>query len=225
MCRGLGFIRSDSTDVHDIRFGKLVPCNCNGEYRTRSQSRLSDMSGQKLDEMEVTFSDIIDRGADTRRMLSIARGFVANPKGFLTFWGTWGNGKTLILQAVVNELRKAGMTTAYVTFKDLIDWVSAGFDDADSQGTERQRFQFVKQAQVLAIDEIDKTRMTDYRAEFRTAFFDWRYRSAIAGDAHTLFVMNENPERLPPDIYDRLRQFEIVHNGDQSMRPALRIPF
>ncbi len=166
--------------------------------------------------------DIILRGADTQVMLAQAREFVERPSGFLTLWGGWGNGKTLILQAVVNELRAGGMTAAYVTFKDLIDWVSAGFDDVEDQGTESQRFTYVRDAQVLAVDEVDKIRLTEYRQEFRTAFFDWRYRSAIEGDAHTLFAMNCNPMELPGDIYDRLRQFEITCNNDPSMRPALK---
>lgn len=221
MCRDLRFVRSDAPADH-LLFGKLVACDCNGEYQSRMQKRLTAMSGQLPSEMELTLAEVIGRGEDTRRMLARAREFVRHPSGFLTLWGTWGNGKTLLLQAIVNELRERGMTAAYLTFKDLVDWVSEGFSDSDGQGSEQQRFVYARAAQVLALDEIDEVRMTDYRAEFRTSFFDWRYRGACDGTRHTVFALNNDPKIFPGDIYDRLREFDILSNHDSSMRPVRR---
>lgn len=157
-------------------------------------------------------------------MLRAARKFVTQPHGFLTIWGGVGNGKTLVLQAIVNEMReKRGVEGAYVTFYTLINYIRAGFDNADGEGTEQQRFKFLRSVPLLAIDEVDKVRMTEYADEFRTAFLDDRYRAAWAGKAHTVFAMNCDPMTLPHHIRDRLRdgRFKIVRNDDKSMRPAM----
>jgi hypothetical protein len=65
--------------------------------------------------------------------------------------------------------------------------------------------------------------MTDYAEEFRRAFFDDRYRLGLARKAHTVLAMNCDPETLPGDIWDRLRdgRFTVHHNADESMRPAM----
>lgn len=170
--------------------------------------------------MRITLDDVITRNGDTAEMMNVARQFVDDPYGLLTLWGGVGNGKTLVLYAVVNELRARGRESAYVKFKDLIDFITIGFED----NSERQRYEFIKSVDVLAIDEVDKARMTQYRAEFRSSFFDDRYRSAWAGHSVTLFAMNDDPANLPADIYDRLRdgRFQIIHNADASVRPQMR---
>lgn len=217
----MGYVRLDVPRDHPD-FGKLIPCECRREdFKERRIKRLCQISGMMEEELALTLDQIIDR-KDTARMADAAREFVADPFGFFTVYGGVGNGKTLILQATVNELReKQGLVGAYVTFKDLIDFVRAGFDD-DAFG-ERARYDFLKDVDCLAIDEIDKARMTAYSAEFRSAFLDYRYRLAWNGRAVTLFAMNCNPADMPPPIYDRLRdgRFVIVHNNDASLRPAL----
>lgn len=184
--------------------------------------RLLQISGLLEPELALTLDDVQAVGGDTAAMEQAARAFLREPFGFLTLWGGVGNGKTLILQAVVNELRENhAMEGVYITFKDLIDFVRAGFDHPDFP--ERERYDYLRDVPVLAIDEIDKARMTAYAEEFRTAFFDYRYRLAWTGTAVTLFAMNCRPRELPPHIYDRLRdgRFHIISNHDDSMRPAM----
>lgn len=174
------------------------------------------------EELAFTLEQVIRR-PDTAQMVDAARAFIADPFGFFTVWGGVGNGKTLVLQAMVNELREEqGLVGAYVTFKDLIDYVRGGFDD-DEFG-ERARYDFLQDVPVLAIDEVDKARMTEYAAEFRAAFLDRRYRLGWSGEAVTLMAMNCDPRSMPTDIYDRLRdgRFVIVQNRDSSLRPAMR---
>ncbi len=76
---------------------------------------------------------------------------------------------------------------------------------------------------VLAIDELDAAKMTDFAYEFRAAFLDDRYRLAVTCRAHTLFAMNGDPSGLPGDLYDRMRdgRFVVFHNTDASMRPVM----
>jgi DNA replication protein DnaC len=178
----------------------------------------------QLQELALSLDDVIGRDGDTRAMIDSVRQAMDWPGGFWTVWGGVGNGKTLILMAVINELRESrGLVGAYVRFKDLLDYIRAGFDDVTGEGSERQRYEFLRGVDVLAVDEVDKVRLTEYTWEFRTAFFDDRYRMAITGRALTLFAMNSDPAELPDDIYDRMRdgRFTIHHNSDTSFRPAM----
>lgn len=194
------------------------------EFTQRKTERLADISGLLLEEMAITLDDVSKRAnSDISKMVHLARKFIAKPWGFLTLWGGVGNGKTLILMAIVNEMRERhNLVCAYVRFKDLIDHIRAGMDDGFSG--DRKRYEYLKSVNVLAIDEMDKARMTDYAYEFRTAFLDDRYRLGVAHRAHTVFAMNSHPKDLSDDIYDRLRdgRFAIFHNRDSSMRPAMK---
>ncbi|MCP4538830.1 MAG: AAA family ATPase [Chloroflexi bacterium] len=174
---------------------------------------------------------LIERQA-TVAMLELARRFVEQPWGFLTLHGTYGNAKTLILQAVVNEFREQhGLTGVYVKMRDLLNYVRAGYAP-DAQENTLARYERLKAVPVLAIDEIDaalylsyrtSAKMTDFAYEFRAAFLDDRYRLAVACRAHTLFAMNGEPSELPGDLYDRMRdgRFVVFHNADASMRPVM----
>ncbi len=193
-----------------------------GVHKAAKTVRLARISGLLPEEMTVRLDDIMPRG-DTAEMADLARKFVNEPWGFLTLWGGYGNGKTLILQAVVNEFRERhGVVGTYVRMHDLLDYVRAGYAP-NARDDARARYERLKSLPILAIDEFDAARMTDFAYEFRTAFLDDRYRLAMTRRAHTLFAMNCNPKELPGDTHDRLRdgRFMIFHNKDKSMRPAI----
>ena len=221
-CKDLGCVRFNLRLDHPD-FGKLFPCHCQAwSAEERGLAKLVAMSRLSKQELSRTLDALRDVGGDTAIMKQKARAFVADPYGWFTLWGSVGNGKTLTLQAMVNELRtRRGMAGVYITMKDLLDYLRAGFEDGGF--TERQRYEHLRTVPVLAIDEVDKVRLTDYARELRSAFFDDRYRLGKAGETFTLFAMNRPPSELPSHLYDRMRdgRFQIVSNHDTSMRPVM----
>ncbi len=178
-----------------------------GVHEAAEVARLARISGLLPEETTVCFDDVALVG-DTARMTDLARRFVREPWGFFTLF---------------NEFRKRhGLVGTYVRMHDLLEYVRAGYDP-NAQNGARARYEQLKSLPVLAIDEFDVARMTDFASEFRTAFLDDRYRLAMTRRAHTLFAMNCNPATLPGNIYDRLRdgRFSMFHNRDQSMRSAI----
>ncbi len=165
-------------------------------------------------------------GPGTRRMVEACQAFVQNPLGILTLWGGVGNAKSTALQACVNELARLG--AVYVTAFDLLSYIRAAFnadrkvqnDDAYSR---LLRFERVR---ILAIDEFDKVRSTDWAAEQITDLIDKRYRAGIEGEAGTLIAMNGNPANLPEWIASRLAdgRNRIIHNTDRDVRPFMDAP-
>jgi len=221
VCDGAGWVERVDNIGYD---GHVTMVRCpdpTGAHEATEIARLARISGLLPQEMAARLNDVALVG-DTARMTELARKFVEEPWGFFTLWGGYGNGKTLILQAVINEFRKRygkDGTGTYVRMHDLLDYIRAGYK-TNAQDDARARYEQLKSLPILAIDEFDAARMTDFAYEFRTAFLDDRYRLAMTRKAHTLFAMNCDPAELPGDIYDRLRdgRFVIFHNTDKSMR-------
>jgi hypothetical protein len=238
-CDGSGWV-----ERHDGYLGldhvTMVPCpDPVGIHQAAEIKQLSRISGLLPEELALRLDGVSGRGdtagvetlsvdqlvrrQDTVAMLELARRFVEEPWGFMVLHGRYGNAKTLILQAVVNEFgERRGDVGTYVRMRDLLEYVRAGY--ASNAGDDaRTRYERLKSLPILAIDEFDAARMTDFAYEFRTAFLDDRYRLAVTRRAHTLFAMNGDPAELPGDLYDRLRdgRFVVFHNADVSMRPAM----
>ncbi len=219
-CHDLGYVREDVPLGHP-HFGKLLRCGCKAGEDARRLQALSGLIGAEL---VIRLKDLDTAGRPgTEQMLRACRAFIERPSGMVTLWGGVGNAKTMALQAVVNELQALG--AVYVTAFDLLSYIRTAFsarqevqdDDAYSR---LLRFERVK---ILAIDELDKVRVTDWVTEQLTDLIDKRYRGGIDGSLGTLLAMNRDPADQPEWIASRLldRRNRIVHNADSDLRPYL----
>ena len=147
-CGGVGWLRYDA-QPGQTGFGELVPCSCQSEtIAERKRKRLERISGLKPGELGLRIENFIEREKDTPAMVEIVRRFLVAPTGMLTLWGGSGNGKTLALQALVNEFRvRHGWVTAYVRFIDLVDYIRAGCARNADLG-KRQRYEEIKAVQL-----------------------------------------------------------------------------
>lgn len=220
-CGGPGFFRADVPPGHP-QFGKPIRCN-NPWHAPERLARLAALSNLAEGDLSVRLSDI-QANEHNREILQAARDMITRPEGWLFLWGGPGNAKTEILIAVVNEVNSANKGPAmYCTFSNLVNWITDAFRD-DAGDSYIQRFQRVLDIKLLAIDEMDKARSTEFADEFRFHFLDERYRQAIRGETAIVFSGNTNPNTLPLPLYDRVRdgRFRIVHNTAPSARPLMR---
>jgi len=163
-------------------------------------------------------------------MLDAARLALTEPAGFLYLWGGPGNAKTEVLIAICNELRLRGLSVLYIKFAKLVEYMREAMTEKrqrhlgqSDQRNYSDRFEQVLGLNVLAVDELDKARLTEFAQEFRFDFLDDRYRQGINGLSLTLFGSNSDPATFPEPIWDRLRdgRFRIVHNKQASVRPFM----
>lgn len=225
----------DLVRVETVTDWKVVMVECEPCRAYRLQLALARESGLLRSERKVTLDQVRVNGPDTAIMLDMAREFCREPWGMWTLWGSYGNAKTLILQAIAGHFLNRGQRSVYVRFKNLLDFIRAG-NDPDAHDDDRARYHRLLSVKVLAIDECDKARMTEYAQEFRSAFLDDRWRYGVENgpqQRHTLLAMNDDPAELPGHIYDRLRDGRfgcwldgvwfpgITRNRDESMRPAM----
>lgn len=153
-------------------------------------------------------------------MLQAARNFVEKQAGFLTVYGPYGNGKTTILKAIVNECVELGIPAKYVTMTEVMNYARDAFESEKAGDTDYGRITDLAKYKILVIDEVDKARVTDYAKEVQTHLFDVRYRKAH--ELGTVVAWNGSFESLDlPWVRSRLSQFVVVENRDSDMRPAL----
>jgi DNA replication protein DnaC len=223
VCRGHGHLRRD-LPIDDPEFGKYVPCwNCRPASKNEIFTRSSGLDAENaplLDEIDTQGR----RG--TAAMVRSARKFVGRPAGIRTFWGGCGNGKTMTLQACVNELVRGGTEAVYINGHDLLEHIREAFGSRNGSKGEspQKRFERYCTVPVLAIDEFDKVNSTGWAEEKLMALIDRRYVLGNESRAGTLIAMNTDPRELRPWIASRLLdgKNQVVHNADADIRPALR---
>jgi DNA replication protein DnaC len=206
-------------------FSKPLDCpTCKPNARVK---KLQKVSGMNAAEQEVRLADfVIDGRPGTSRMVEACREFCEEPSGFLTLWGGVGNGKTMALHATVNESIAGGRQAVYVTVFALLEYIKAAYN---SRGEVRNddayhRLQRFAEVPVLALDELDKVRWTEWAQVQLTELIDKRYRGGPEGASATIIAMNDDPHGLPEWIASRLLDGRnlLVHNEDADIRPALR---
>lgn len=225
-CNGIGWLRLD-VEFCDPRFGKNIRCGCKAR---EDAERLNRISGLTATERRIKLDDIVitEQLEATARMVNACRRFILNPSGIVTVYGGSGNGKTMALQACINAMLDQNIEAVYVTAFDLISFIRSAFkqdkyskvlDVLDENAYSRlQKFERVR---VLALDEFDKVKVTDWVREQLTDLIDRRYRMAENESGGTLIAMNDEPDSLPSWMSSRLKRYTIIHNADDDMRPEL----
>jgi DNA replication protein DnaC len=188
---------------------------------------MAKLSGLTEKERKLRLSQVATTGrAGTAAMLKACRSFVENPAGILTLWGGVGNGKTTCLQAVVNELIERGVTSVYITAFDLFSHIREAFNSKQEVVSESayNRLMRFEKVRVLALDELDKVRPTDWTLEQLTDLIDKRHRRGLDGTNGTLIAMNTDPALQSDWIASRLMdgRNQVVHNTDADLRPMLK---
>lgn len=200
---------------------RLVECDCQLPEHFK---RLQAMCGLTSAELSASLADIDAKPrTDTERMIQAAQRFIDNPFGMLTIYGSCGNAKTVVEQAIVNASIAHNRGAIYTTFYDLVSYVREAYqpDATDSAWARMKRLQNIP---VLCVDELDKVKNTEWVREVETQLFDTRYRRGIAGELGTVLAMNGDIEDLPEHLLSRLRDGRnvIISNMDRDMRPLMR---
>ena len=185
-CGGAGWLIGNN--------GELVRCGkCTNLLKV---SRLTEEEqAARIDDITTRMDDKYGEGLALR---FLAKEMLRDPFGFLTIWGTPGNAKSLLLVALVAEFCRSGRQAVYVNADDLVALLSPGED------TEVDGFRYVpgnpdanlnrlKSTPVLALDEMDKLKWSDWQVQKIGALIEYRHRQSEK--LVTLFAMNKHPSQ------------------------------
>ncbi len=211
ICGGVGYVRLDVPLGHP-QFGKAVPCRC--KRREIREKRLADLRKasnlQHLSRMTFETFQTEGRGSPEvsealKDALNEAREFAANPSGWLVFTGTYGCGKTHLAAAIANACVERGRSVLFVVVPDLLDYLRAAYAP-DSPVTYDDRFDQVRNVEVLILDDLGTQNATPWAAEKLYQILNYRY----AAELPTVVTTNQTFEDMDPRLASRLKDQNLV---------------
>ncbi len=129
----------------------------------------------------------------------IAEAFAAHPEGWLVFAGPYGTGKTHLAAAIGNYQAALGNPPLMVSVPDLLDHLRASFNP-NSQVSLDQRFEEIKNARILILDDLGTQSATPWAREKLYQLFNYRYVAELP----TVITSSLTPDELDPRIFSRL---------------------
>lgn len=136
-----------------------------------------------------------------KRAFDIARAFAEDPRDWLVFTGTFGCGKTHLAAAIANHRVVQGHPALFVIVPDLLDHLRATFNP-QSTITFDQRFEEVRRAPLLILDDLGTESATPWAREKLYQVFDYRYNARLPTVITTATPIEELDHRLATRMLD-----------------------
>jgi len=189
------------TRVHILAPDYRRPTDDTGHSELSSLSLMSDRTFGSFSMREDENLEAEDR----RRMKSAfkaAREFAKNPHGWLVLQGGYGSGKTHLAAAIANYRAAEGRPPLFVMVPDLLDHLRSTFSP-DSTVSYDRRFNEVKTAPLLVLDDLGTQSMTNWVQEKLYQLFNYRYNAALPTVITTSDTLSEIDPRIRSRMMDR----------------------
>lgn len=211
-CQGLGYYRLDVPLGHP-EFGKIHLCECRqSQVNLQARQRLFALS-QLTELSHLTFENFQPRGrvglwpqqAESLELAyNHAQQYATSLRGWLLFQGGYGCGKTHLAAAIANFAVNLGVPTLFITVPDMLD--SLRFAYNSSETTFEQRFDEIRQAEFLVLDDFGTQNATDWAQEKLFQIVNYRYINRLPMVITTNLLDQDIEER----INSRLNDPELV---------------
>lgn len=211
-CGGLGYLRAD-VPLGDPDFGKVQVCTCRqGQVSQAVHRRLYALSN--LHELRhLNFENFQPRGriglaplkADSlERAYNHARQFAEKPQGWILLQGPYGCGKTHLAAAIGNLAVGLGISTLFITVPDLLDTLRFAYNDPEA--TFEQRFEDIRRAPLLILDDFGTQNATAWAQEKLFQILNYRYINQLP----VVVTTNLDLEEVEGRIRSRLQDPDLV---------------
>jgi DNA replication protein DnaC len=145
-----------------------------------------------------------------------AHGYAEKPEGWLLLQGPYGSGKTHLAAAIANYRESQGYSVMFVVVPDLLDHLRATFSP-ESTVTYDQRFEQVRTAPLLVLDDLGTQATTPWVLEKLHQVFNYRYNAALP----TVITTADDEKRIDPKLLSRLKDRRLV-TVQQITAPSFR---
>jgi len=211
ICGGTGYVRLHVPVGHP-QFGKAVPCTCKQREiedrrlgRLRQASNLDHLQSMTFDSFAVPDGAVNEIYQSLREARMTAEQFADEPTGWLLLSGPYGCGKTHLAAAIANWRIGHGMSALFVVVPDLLDYLRAAYAPT-SPTTYDERFDQVRNAPVLILDDLGTQNATPWAAEKLYQILNYRYNAELP----TVVTTNQSVADMDPRLASRLRDPRLV---------------
>jgi len=178
----------------------------------RHGTHMSDLSTLNLhgdktfESFDLRESELPRPQADNlHRALQLAVAFADRPVDWLVFNSVaYGNGKTHLAAAIANYVADAGEPVLFVVVPDLLDYLRASFSPS-SQARLDKRFDEVKNAPLLVLDDLGTESATAWAREKLYQLFNYRYSARLPTVITTAVAIEQLDPRLASRMLDGRR--------------------
>jgi DNA replication protein DnaC len=226
-------LRSRLGHVGEQGVVKLVRINSRDFRLGAHQSDLSTLSlhhDKTFESFLLRESELPKTQADNlRRALELAVAFAEEPKDWLVFNSVaYGNGKTHLAAAIANYVADRGEPVLFVVVPDLLDHLRATLNPS-SQSRLDKRFDEVKTAPLLVLDDLGTESATAWAREKLYQLFNYRYNARKPTVITTAVPIEQLDPRLASRMLDGIRcTFFVLEapsyrlKSGRSKRPGAR---
>ena len=139
------------------------------------------------------------------RALQLAVAFADRPTDWLAFNSVaYANGKTHLAAAIANYVADTGEPVLFVVVPDLLDYLRASFNPS-SQARLDKRFDEVKNAPLLVLDDLGTESATAWAREKVYQLFNYRYNARLPTVITTAVAIEQIDPRLASRMLDGRR--------------------
>lgn len=207
----MGYVRWDVPIGHE-KFGKVEVCVCRtDELVDNARDRLYALSN--LDRLShLTFDNFSTRGNPRAEFVTpqemdslqeareVAETFAASLQGWLLLEGGYGSGKTHLAAAIANQAATRGIPTLFITVPDLLD--SLRFSYSDPETTFEARFEEIRGADLLVMDDFGTQNATSWAQEKLFQIINHRYINKLPTVITTNLILDEVEARIRSRLQD-----------------------
>ena len=213
-CAGAGYVRFDVPFGHE-KFGKLESCICRAkDVALSARNRLFALSNlERLGNL--SFENFNASGNEKAKFMtpqereSLHQAFEVCEKfddGWLLLEGGYGCGKTHLAAAIANKAVSKGVPTLFITVPDLLDSLRFAFNDPET--TFEQRFDEIRSAHLLILDDFGTQNATPWSQEKIFQVLNYRYINKLA----TVITTNLMLDAIEGRVRSRLQDSELVRH-------------
>lgn len=196
----------------DPSLSQIIPITAPDFRRSGVGDEQSDLSTLNLhpdktfDTFDLRDNELPRTQADNlHRALQLAAAFAEEPKDWLVFNSVaYGNGKTHLAAAIANQVSNAGEPVLFVVVPDLLDHLRASFSPS-SQSRLDKRFDEVKSAPLLVLDDLGTESATAWAREKLYQLFNYRYNARLPTVITTAVPIEQLDPRLASRMLDGIR--------------------
>jgi DNA replication protein DnaC len=185
-------------------------CRAN-EIASNAKQRLYEMSNlERLSHL--TFENFNTSGnpkaefvspqevANLHDIFDVAERFAKELKGWLLLEGAYGCGKTHLAAAIANECVQHGVPTLFITVPDLLDSLRFAYNDPET--TFEQRFEDIRGANLLVMDDFGTQNATPWAQEKLFQIINYRYINKLPTVITTNLILDEIESRIRSRLQD-----------------------
>jgi DNA replication protein DnaC len=211
-CHDTGFYRLPPSDEHPN--GAMAECSCRLRARRRRHlDQLMRQSGLDADTLRRWSFDTFrpdaaladpDGRAELAQILAYCQHYAQDPQGWLILCGAYGCGKSHLAYATAAAHYRTGRAVYACTVPELLQTLRQGFNSKTGPDSFDARFDLVREADLLLLDDLGAEHATPWGAEKLYTIIDYRYRRRLPLIITTNINLYDPKGRIEPRVLSRI---------------------